>query len=353
MLTPVRSRVTRLAITLGLTLGCGARSELRVPDASVDASADVADAPSIDAVAPECRGDRDCVDRHACTESRCAAGRCVHTPIDARCDDGQRCNGAERCDIAQGCAPGPPLRCDDGVACTLDRCDEAAQRCAATPSDDRCPISHRCDLTRGCVARALAVTSTNLFEVELPSGALRSIGRVRAFTDVALHPDRTLYGVNGDGELYRIEPNSALSSYLGTTNIPLTALDAAADGTLFGAGPTGLYRIDLGSFVASFVAAFPSGLEASGDLAILEGQLLATARTGPGAIDVLVSFDPLNGTSRVIGSTGFVCIYALAAFGRSLYGMSCLGDVLSINPVTGGATRISRSATMFYGATAR
>lgn len=341
----MRALCSTLSLALCLQLGCGARTELRVPDGSL---ADAADAP-----APECRGDRDCDDGIACTEDRCVAGRCRRTPRSERCDDGLACNGAERCDDARGCVPGPLLACDDGIACTVDRCDDSSQRCAATPSDELCPISHRCDLARGCVARALAVTSTNLYEVELPSGTQRAIGRVRAFTDVALHPNRTLYGVSGNGDLYRIDPSSALSSFLGSTGVPLTALDAAPDGVLFGAGPRGLYRVDPVTFETSFVAAFPAGYEASGDLAILQGVLLATARTGPDARDVLVSFEPRDGTSRRIGETGFSCIYALAAFGPSLYGMTCLGDVLALDPSTGAARRITSSSTMFYGATAR
>ncbi len=350
----LRPATLALALAPALLLGCGARTGLNTSDASLrDATPDLtADVPT-DAPPPECASDRDCDDRVACTESRCAAGRCVHTARSERCDDGRLCNGAERCDLALGCVPGPPALCDDRIACTVDRCDEVSQQCAATPSDDLCPISHRCDIPRGCVARALAVTSTNLFEVELPSGALRAIGRVRAFTDVALHPNRTLYGVNGVGDFYRIDPSTALSTLLGSSGVALTALDAAPDGVLFGAGPRGLYRIDPVSFVASFVAAFPSGYEASGDLAILEGVLLATARTGPDARDELVRFEPRDGTSRIIGPTGFTCVFALAAFGRSLYGMTCLGDVLSIDPATGAARRISTSSTNFYGATAR
>jgi hypothetical protein len=346
-LTPTRAPMLLFPM---LALACGARSELRVPDAP---PSDVAADLPLDVPPPECRGDRDCDDGVGCTESRCAAGRCVHTAQNQRCDDGRRCNGAERCDLRLGCVPGPALTCDDGRACTVDRCDEVSQQCAATPSDDLCPISHRCDLERGCVARALAVTSTNLFEVELPSGVQRPIGRVRAFTDVALHPNRTLYGINGLGDLYRIDPSSALSSFLGRTGVALTALDAAPDGTLFGAGPGGLYRVDPNTFDTSFVAAFPAGYEASGDLAILEGVLLATARTGPDARDVLVTFDPRNGTSRLLGDTGFSCIYALAAFGQSLYGMTCLGDVLALDPATGAGRRIAASTTVFYGATAR
>jgi hypothetical protein len=82
-------------------------------------------------------------------------------------------------------------------------------------------------------------------------------------------------------------------------------------------------------------------------------RILATARTGPDARDVLVTFDPRGGTSRLLGDTGFSCIYALAAFGQSLYGMTCLGDVLALDPATGAGRRIAASATVFYGATAR
>ena len=330
-------------------LACGARSELRVGDAALG---DISDA-TVDTAPPECRVAADCDDRIACTVDRCVAGRCVREAQDARCADALQCNGVERCDPTAGCVPGPAFPCDDGVACTVDRCDEGPARCASTTDDARCPISHRCDRVRGCVARALAVTSTNLYEVELPSANLRAIGRVRAFTDVALHPDRTLYGINGIGELWRIDPTSALSSFVLNTGVSLTALDAAADGTLFAAGPGGLYRIDLPSPTPTFLAPFPAGLEASGDVAILEGRLLATARSGAGALDVLVEFDPRGGTARVLGDVGFTCVYALAAFGRTLYGMSCGGDVLEIDAMTGAGRRLSRSTVVFYGATAR
>lgn len=342
----------RLLLTLAALapLSCGARTGLRDEPPPIDASRDAPDAPP-----PECRVDAQCDDGIACTRDRCdvAAGRCVRTPDDAPCDDRRFCNGVERCAVGVGCTAGAPPACADAVACTRDACDDATQRCAAAPDDAMCPISHRCDLTRGCVARALAVTSTNLYEVELPSAALRAIGPVRPFTDVALHPDRTLYAVTLTGELWRIDPTTARSTFDFATGVELTALDAAPDGTLYAAGPRGLYRIDRATASAVFVAAFPMGYEASGDIAVLQGRLLATARTGPSALDVLVEFDVAAGASRVIGDVGYSCVYALAAFGPTLYGMSCQGYVIEINAATGAPRRITRNTVTFYGATAR
>jgi predicted small lipoprotein YifL len=82
------------SITLGLAAllslaGCGARTELRVPDAGSDGS--------LDAAAPKGVSARDCDDGLACTDDRCVAGRCARATVDARCNDNVYCNGVERC----------------------------------------------------------------------------------------------------------------------------------------------------------------------------------------------------------------------------------------------------------------
>lgn len=341
------------ALTLA---GCGARTGLRlddVPDATDGSdAADVIDVP--DVPPPECRTDRECDDRVPCTRDRCdaRAGRCVHAPDDAVCDDRRYCNGVERC-TATGCAAGVPVVCSDGVDCTVDACDERTRRCAATPDDNRCPISHRCDPVRACIARVLANTSTDLFEVELPSGMLRSLGPVAPFTDIALAPDRTLYAVTSRGELWRLDATTRQGTYLSATAQPLTALDAAPDGTIYAAGRSGLFHVEPRTGAIELVAPFPAGLEASGDLAVYEGRLLASARADASSLDTLVEFDPVAGTARSIGNIGWRCVWALAAFGNTLYGLTCEGLVLRIDAATAAASVLSRANTMFYGATAR
>ncbi len=344
----------RPALFAFLLAACGARTGLLVddatavpPDAGIDAGPD--------APPPECVAGSACDDGVPCTRDRCdvRAGRCLHEPDDVRCADGLTCNGAERCDARLGCVAGAPRACGDGVACTVDRCDEPG-RCASTPDDLRCPISHRCDLTRGCVARALANAGDQLYEVELPSGVLRPLARIRAFTDVALHPDRSLWAVTVDGALYRFDAASNFPSIVAATGQPLTALDAAPDGALYAAGRFGLFRLDRGTGAATPVARFPDGLEASGDIAFLQGRLLVTARTGPDALDDLVEFDLAAGAARTVGPVGFRCVWGLAAFGATLYGLTCTGDVLRLDPATGRGVRIAqRPGVTFYGATAR
>jgi len=342
--------VRRFLLTAVLSLACGARTGLLVDDvpaAPPDAG--------LDAPPPECVAGSPCDDGVPCTRDRCdvRAGRCLHEPDDARCGDRLVCNGVERCDLTQGCVAGAARRCDDSVACTVDRCDEPG-RCASTADDLRCPISHRCDLTRGCVARALANAGDTLYEVELPSGVLRPITRVRAFTDIALHPDRTLWAVTVDGALYRFDPVSNFASIVWGTGQPLTALDAAPDGSLYAAGRFGLFRVDRATGATTLVARFPEGLEASGDIAFLGARMLVTARASAASLDDLVEFDLAAGTSRTVGPIGARCVWGLAAFGATLYGLTCTGDVLRIDPATGRGVTIARSpGTTFYGATAR
>jgi hypothetical protein len=88
------------------------------------------------------------------------------------------------------------------VACTVDRCDEPG-RCAATPDDLRCPISHRCDLTRasgstepGAVLRsAYEIGNRSLFFLSVTMGF---IGMILVYQSglqaLRVVPDLTLLG---------------------------------------------------------------------------------------------------------------------------------------------------------------
>ncbi|HEY3242334.1 MAG TPA: hypothetical protein VGM03_03200, partial [Phycisphaerae bacterium] len=81
-----------------------------------------------------------CDDSIGCTADVCsdAANACLHTPDDAACDDGAFCNGAETCVAGLGCLVGMPPDCDDGVPCTVDSCDAALNTCVHTPLDALC-----------------------------------------------------------------------------------------------------------------------------------------------------------------------------------------------------------------------
>jgi cysteine-rich repeat protein len=99
-------------------------------------------------------------DAVSCTEDLCdeQADRVVHTPVDARCDDGLACSGFERCDVALDCQPGDAPEVDDGIDCTIDTCDPITGEVTHEPVDAACDDGlfctgrETCDAQRGCLA---------------------------------------------------------------------------------------------------------------------------------------------------------------------------------------------------------
>jgi hypothetical protein len=296
--------------------------------------------------------DRDCNDEIPCTRDRCVAGRCEHAGDDSRCDDGLFCTVDDRCDPLQGCVSAPRV-CADSVACTTERCDEFGNACVSEPDDRLCPISHRCDAMRGCIARVLATDRRSLYEVELPTAIVRPIGATRAvITDLALAPDRSLYGV-GTNTLFGIDARTGAASAIVQVMGDFTALDAAPDGTLYAGAGVDLVSIDPMTGAVRAVGRYPAGFEASGDIAAYGTELLASARAMFNGEDTLVAFDVAAGSSRIVGPTGFRCVYGLAAFGTTLYGLTCEGQIVILDAATGHGTQIAATSINFYGATAR
>jgi hypothetical protein len=351
--------------------GCGARSglELLPPEPGLDAGSR-RDAPLRDTftpfdVPPECRADGECDDGASCSDDRCDDGRCVHERHDERCDDRVFCDGPEICAPGpgapgSGCLAGAPVACADAQACTLDFCDEFLDACVFDPRADRCPVSHRCDPVLGCVARAIAHDGAGfLYEVDRPTGALRTLGTIPSMlglTDIALHPDGTLYGASGSGVLYAVDYEAGTSMDITTVGGSFNALDVAPDGTLYGASSSRVVRFDLASGAITDVASLPAGMISSGDLAFVRGNLFATTTTSPGSRvlpDALVRIDVTTRSATIIGGIGHPCVWGLAPFGETLYGLTCTGLLLQINVTTGAGTVLATHPPEFYGAGAR
>ncbi len=375
----MRSRLTLGPLVLVSALACGSRTSLPGDDSVesdlVDAAADATTPERIfpDAASPGARRDAaqdapgdarsdaahgqgcarnsECEDNAACTDDVCdpMLRRCSNFPVNARCTVAF-CEGTGTCDAKVGCRV-IPRSCDDGIACTRDLCGVTEEACLHVPDDALCPLSHGCDPAIGCQARALAHTASELYEVKLPSGALRLIhATTDTLTDIALHGNGTLYGVNY-GAVVTVDSNTGKVTVLASTG-NFNALDAAPDGTLYAGGGNSLFTVDVTNGTATFFAAFPSPLESSGDLAFLGQRLVATARGGS-ANDTLVEFDRTTGAATILGSIGFSCVWGLAACGPTLYGLTCEGRVLRIDGTTGAATQVASSQVSFYGATAR
>jgi hypothetical protein len=332
---------------------------LGVPDASIDAldawdAKDAEDSGFDDAsdARVACTVDRECDDGIACTADECKQGVCISTPHSERCDDGIFCNGQESCSASRGCFVGPPA-CSDSWSCIVAACQEGTRSCSYTPNDKLCPVSHACDPVLGCQARAFAIDNIgNVLDVRLPSGITKVIGSSGVgLTDIALAPDGRLFGVDF-GSASEIDPTTGLATPLSTfTSWSINAMDAAPDGTIYVAGGPSLYTLDLASGTLVLVMSFNQG-QSSGDLAFVNGRLLLTV-SGYAPNDYLVELDPVAQTSRIVGDTGYYCIYGLAAFGSTLYGMTCTGQVLSLDTDTGKGTVLQETDIDFWGASAR
>jgi len=126
---------------------------------------------------------------------------------------------------------------------------------------------------------------------------------------------------------------------------------------LFGAGQNDrIVAMDRDTGTSDVVARLPEGWVASGDIAFVDGRMLVTATDVPSSeigSDQLAEIDLSRGTARLLGPTGFPCIWALAAFGPTLYGFTCHGDLLRIDPFGGAAERLRTLPLRIGGAAAR
>jgi len=339
--------VTHLILSFALLAasGCGSSTgleddptELTLPDGEV----------------PECRDHSTCEDGVSCTVDTCEAGRCTLWIDEESCATDSVCRTG-RCDPGLGCVS-TAISCDDGIACTVDGCTDP-DGCTHEPDPGLCPISHRCDRVRGCVAQALIHDSSALYQVDLPSGDFSRLTSLPArLTDIALASDRRLYGVNFDS-VYEVDERLGGVRPLFPSPGALVALEEGPEGVLFGAGQDDrIVAMDRTTGATDVVARLPAGWVASGDIAFVDGRMLVTATDVPSSetgSDQLVEIDLATGTARLLGPTGYPCIWAVAAFGPTLYGFTCAGTLLRIDPFTGAAEPLRELGLRIGGAAAR
>lgn len=127
-------------------------------------------------------------------------------------------------------------------------------------------------------------TANNLLRVDMTSGAASVIGNtgsVGPFTDLAVSPTGTLWGITFS-TLYRINPNTAALTLVGDHGVSAAnALAFSSDGTLYMAAGSSasLYTVNTSNGVA---AALPGsmGTNSDGDLAFHNGQLYLAGTNG-------------------------------------------------------------------------
>jgi hypothetical protein len=248
--------------------------------------------------------------------------------------------------------------CDDGVACTRDRCeadtrpDGAPPRgCIHEPDDSLCPPGLTCGI-EGCAPIAYTCNGDGtLAEVNLQNGSIRVIGSdgdagpasglLATLTDIGLHPNGTLYGIDVEGNVSSVDRGTGEVTALASTNIVnANGLTVAPDGTLYASVLNQLYRVDLTLFQQTVVATLPSGYFSSGDLVFDNGVLFLAARLGDApASDTLMAVSLTDRTARVVGEFGFPCVWGLASRGQQLFGFTCAGNFFSSDPASGAGTK--------------
>lgn len=101
-------------------------------------------------------------DGNVCTDDKCGpdktgAGKCLHEPNTAACDDGLSCTTGDHCDAGK-CRAGSIPDCDDADPCTTDACDAVSGKCQSIPSvlcDDGNPCTTGDSCTTGkCIGAA-------------------------------------------------------------------------------------------------------------------------------------------------------------------------------------------------------
>ena len=73
----------------------------------------------------------------------------------------------------------------------------------------------------------------------------------------------------------------------------------------------------------------------------------------PNSADTLLSIDLTTMTTTLVGSTGFPCVWGLATYGTQLFGFTCQGHILEIDPATAHSTILASPGNYFCGATQR
>jgi hypothetical protein len=335
-------------------LSCGSRTELIVvppadggAEAQVDAAADsVADAPldSTPDTAPDSAVDAP-EEPMPCT----AATDCTSTTY---------CAPTPTCDPMMGCVY-LPRNCDDGIDCTDDACNEQAMQCTHTADDSKCPDTELCSPLRACYPFVYSMASDgNLYEVAVPSGELVEVGSPGADPfDVALTSDSTLYATDSY-VLYTLDRATGASTAVASI-LPLNMYDGLGSfppDTLYAAADVPeIFQIDPMGGTSTMIAPLPSGYRSSGDLTTLAGVLYLTlASTAAGSTTgSLATVDLSALTTTVIGDTGFACVYGLGTLGTTIYGLTCQGAVLTIDPTSGQATMVGMANAAFLGAAGR
>lgn len=202
--------------------------------------------------------------------------------------------------------------------------------------------------------------ATSLYRVDLQAGSTTKIAPLGAagVIDLALGADGVLYALTRDGWSHIDTSSGALEKpFAEQIAADATGMDVGPDGLLYTAQGNDILRYDPLTGAGEKLIIFPTGTVATGDAAFLGETLYVVVldRTSGKTTDALVALTPLQkgAPPSIVGDIGFGCVQGLVGHGGTLYGFTCDGTVLRIDPGTGRGTVIAAPKVAFQGAAGR
>jgi hypothetical protein len=191
-----------------------------------------------------------------------------------------------------------------------------------------------------------------LYLADTSTGSLTYVGDYTDgdMSDIAVAPDGSMYGVADSGDTFvRIDPGTAQTTYVGDTGEFINGLVVTPNGTIYGSGGGGffsggesIFTIDPNTGVATIVGD-TDGFESAGDLAGGSPRPLFLGS------DVLARVDEKTGEGTAIGSTQIPCLYGLADTPSGLFGGTCEGELIRIDPGSGEYSVIDDEGPGWFG----
>jgi hypothetical protein len=169
--------------------------------------------------------------------------------------------------------------------------------------------------------------------------------------DIAIDLDGTMFGGTTEREIFRIDPETALCTYLSTYDDILHGLTFLSDGRLVVAGRRVAIVDPMSARVLDELVG-EGRFETSGDIIGLpDGKLYWTVRGARDEGDQLVRIDPANGNASLLGGGPVAGLYGLGFAYGELYGFSRDGVVVELNQRTGDVLDTRTLEGRWYGAT--
>jgi hypothetical protein len=220
------------------------------------------------------------------------------------------------------------------------------------PVETSCPPGYAVESCEVCIPSSFVISDTALYGLSLPGGTVHLIGPTggHSLTDVAIDPSGHLFGVS-DLFLYSVEPMTGTPTMIAPVAEYPNALGFGSDGTLYAASAYSIFTIDPATGAETPFAPFPVDYMSSGDLAVIGRTLYASAAGG--SEDELATLDLDSLAGNVVGPIGFGCVWGLAAYAGTLFGFTCMGEIVQIDVTNGKGTLVSSPGEAFAGAATR